>query len=273
MLDRRAARIVDGRIEGVVRYVEDPYGNVVTNIPAVLLDSVNTRVGDSLEVQLGSRTLRLPWRNTFSDVPPGQALAIMHSRGLLSFSVNQGDFASRFGVKRKHRLWIREIPSSPATPPLGVHRPAELTSAAEAVVGFLRGEVAFDRIRLAETVTLHVSPEGGGARNEVARERLRDLSNWKVRASDRPTARGWVHSFVPPRGKAELTIRVGRHFNCREHPLSSRSERLARLPHVGTMLMFDEAGGCLHSWNLTLVFDPKETPPTVVAVLYDQVEW
>jgi hypothetical protein len=110
-LDLRPARIVDGRIEGIVRYVENPYGNVVSNIPEALLDSIDVRTGDSLEVQLGSRALRLPWRNTFSDVPRGRALAVMHSRGLLSFSINQGDFASRFAVKRKDSVAVRRLPS------------------------------------------------------------------------------------------------------------------------------------------------------------------
>jgi S-adenosylmethionine hydrolase len=109
-LDLRPARLVERRIDGMVRYVEDPYGNVVTNIPAALLDSLGATVGDTLEVRLGARTLRLPWRTTFSDVPRGQALALMHSRALLSFSINQGDFASRFGVKRKDSVAIRHKP-------------------------------------------------------------------------------------------------------------------------------------------------------------------
>jgi S-adenosylmethionine hydrolase len=57
-LELRPARIADGRIEGTVRYIEDPYGNVVTDIPAALLDSIGARPGDSLEVRLGARTLR-----------------------------------------------------------------------------------------------------------------------------------------------------------------------------------------------------------------------
>jgi S-adenosylmethionine hydrolase len=106
MLDVQPARLSGGRVEGAVRYIEDPYGNVVTDIPLALLDSLNAHIGDSLAVRVGSRTLRLPWRSTFSDVPSGQALALMHSRGVLSFSINQGDFASRFGVKRKDRVSI-----------------------------------------------------------------------------------------------------------------------------------------------------------------------
>ena len=110
MLDTRPARLSAGRIDGTVRYIEDPYGNVVTDIRPALLDSLGARLGDSLEVRVRSRTLRLPWRSTFSDVPVGQTLAVMHSRGVLSFSVNQGDFASRFGVKRKDSLSVRRLP-------------------------------------------------------------------------------------------------------------------------------------------------------------------
>ena len=105
----KPARIANGVIQATVRYVEDPYGNVVTNIPAALLDSLGARVGDSLEVRIGARALRLPWRHTFSDVPRGRDLAVMHERGLLSFSVNQGDFAKRYGIRKKDAVTIRRL--------------------------------------------------------------------------------------------------------------------------------------------------------------------
>ncbi|HJQ21532.1 MAG TPA: SAM-dependent chlorinase/fluorinase [Gemmatimonadaceae bacterium] len=107
-LNVRAAAIAGGRVQGQVRYVEDPYGNVVTNIPAALLDSVAT-VGDSLDVTIGTRRMRLPWKATFSDVRVGSPLVVMHSRGLVSFSVNQGNFATRYGVKRHDTVVIRRV--------------------------------------------------------------------------------------------------------------------------------------------------------------------
>ena len=106
-LDLQPARHVDDRIEGMVRYIEDPFGNVVTNIPPPLLDALGARVGDSLEVRVGTRAMRLPWRTTFSDVVQGAPLALMHSRGVLSFSVNQGDFAASYGVKRRDPITVR----------------------------------------------------------------------------------------------------------------------------------------------------------------------
>ena len=106
------ARLTAGGIEGRVRYIEDPYGNVVTNIRLTLLDSV-AHVGDSLDVRIGARSARLPWRNTFSDVARGLPLAVMHERGLLSFSINQGDFASGWGVKRGDAVLVRRAAAAP----------------------------------------------------------------------------------------------------------------------------------------------------------------
>jgi hypothetical protein len=61
-------------------------------------------------------------------------------------------------------------------------------------------------------------------------------------------------------------------MNCREYPLSSIHEELARYPHVGIRLAYG-TDSCLQSRNFTLVFDPNEKPPTLIAAVYDQWEW
>lgn len=160
------------------------------------------------------------------------------------------------------------VSSSSATATLGSHQASELVEAATEVVRFLRGEVAFDRIQVADTVTLYLGPEEGGTRSKVTRETLRDPSNWKVSS---PGLRS-VYSFVPPKGRANLTTSVGSHFHCGEHQLPSIFEELAQKPHVGTMLKYGTAS-CLQTWNLTIVFDPDEKPPRVIAAVYDQYEW
>lgn len=151
---------------------------------------------------------------------------------------------------------------------IGTHRPRQLDSAARQIIGFLRGEVDFDRIRVADAVTFYVSPEGGGARAELTRAQLRDRSNWKVRGPG-----GGLRSLLPSHGMTKLTTRVGRHLNCLEYALSSRYPELAQLPHVGTKLEPANPTSCLQTRNLTLVFDPHERPPTLIGAVYDQWEW
>jgi hypothetical protein len=163
--------------------------------------------------------------------------------------------------------------SSPDTIPLGAHSAEDLVDAAMAVVAFLRGEGDFDRIRVADTVTLYLAPEAGGAPRTVTRAMLRNPSSWTIRGpSPRSGRQGIRYSFVSFKGTAELTTRVGRHMNCREYPLSSIYKELARFPHVGISLA-DGTDSCLQSRNFTLVFDPNRKPPTLIAAVYDQWEW
>lgn len=162
--------------------------------------------------------------------------------------------------------------SSPDTVPLGAHSAEQLVDAAAAVVAFLRGEADFDRIRVADTVTLYLAPEAGGASRTVTRDMLRDRSSWTIRGPGlRPERQGVGYSFVPSKGRAEVTMRVGRHLKCLEYPLSSIYQELARLPHVGVTIAYGT--GCLQTHNFTLVFDADEQPPTLVAAIYDQWEW
>lgn len=106
-LEAKAPVVTEAAIDGEVRYVEDPYGNVVTNIPMSLMEGPGLREGEELHVELAGKLHRLAHRKTFSDVGVGEALALPHSRGVLSFSINQGDFARAYGIKRGDKVRVR----------------------------------------------------------------------------------------------------------------------------------------------------------------------
>lgn len=144
---------------------------------------------------------------------------------------------------------------------------AALERAAKEVVAFLRGDAGFETIRLADTVVLYLSPEGGGTRRALTPEQLRKPSNWVVHSGRQ------AYTFAPPRRLTKLTAKVGRHFNCLEYPLASRFPDLARLPHVGVKLEPDSLTSCLESWNATFIFDASEQTPRLAAAVYDQWEW
>ena len=149
-------------------------------------------------------------------------------------------------------------------------RAETLERAAKEIVGFLRGEISFENIesRLADTVVLHLSPEGGGTAAAFIRGQLREPSSWVLRAGSR------TYSFVPPQRLSKLTAKAGSHFNCLEYPLASRFRELAALPHVGVKLEPDSSTSCLETWNATFIFnDSGAKPPRLVAAVYDQWEW
>jgi hypothetical protein len=138
-----------------------------------------------------------------------------------------------------------------------------LIAAADSIVAFLRGGVPLDTSLLADSVTLYVAPEGGGASRPAPRHALRERAAWQV----------GEYRLVPPPEATAVERRAGRHFNCRESDLATRYPELARLPHVGVRLAPPGSTSCLQVWNLTLVFAAEGVRPALVAAVYDQWEW
>jgi hypothetical protein len=244
--------------------------------------------GEELQTYFGSTLLRAGWRQreqlgsarTFERGDQLLSVDVKFYRGTRIRELRYNLRPSRAGLAPPTTGYPRLTLSPPlrarfaALPAVGaprrVHAPSDLLDAAKGVVGFLRGEIDFNRIRLADTVTLYLGLEAGGVRREVRRAALRDPRNWNVRLDG---ARGHDYSLVPPKGLTVMTTRIGRHFRCSEQPLSSVSGELARFPHVGVLFTPEQMGSCLQTWNFTLVFDPNVRPPTLVAVVYDQFEW
>jgi len=91
--------VVDERgVSGSVVALDGPYGNLVTNISGDQLRGLGYVRGDALHVRVGAEELTVPYAATFGDVPVGQELAFVDSRGLLSLAINQGNFARSHGV-------------------------------------------------------------------------------------------------------------------------------------------------------------------------------
>jgi hypothetical protein len=144
----------------------------------------------------------------------------------------------------------------------------ELERAARYVVGFLRAEVPFDSLTLADSVELRVAPEGGGATRRVSRDALRDARTWIVGEGARSVR------LIPPTAYAAATAAVGRHYRCQEQDLKPLAPDWAQRPHVGIRLQpSDGVPSCLQSWNATFVFDTGDGRPRLRGVLYDQWEW
>lgn len=156
-------------------------------------------------------------------------------------------------------------PASPRSSPDGAQNATAMDAAARSIVASLRGGAPLADSLLADTVTLYVAPEGGGAISSYTREQLSSSASWQVVVGNRRVP------LTPPPTSTKLTSKPGVHFNCHETTLHSRYPGLASLPHVGTKLEPDSAATCLQSWNLTLVFD--STGSRIVAAVYDQWEW
>jgi S-adenosylmethionine hydrolase len=92
-------RIEPGYLRGVVLLIDEPYGNVWTNIRREDVMSALGRIPARLRVRLGEQGFTVPLTRTFGDVPEGADLAYFNSRDQLSFAVNLGSFAATYGVE------------------------------------------------------------------------------------------------------------------------------------------------------------------------------
>lgn len=73
----------------------DRFGNLQFNFGISSLREVGLADGDTLEVRLEGRRLRIPFGVTFADVPSGDFVLVQDSYSYLSLAVNKGDAADR----------------------------------------------------------------------------------------------------------------------------------------------------------------------------------
>jgi S-adenosylmethionine hydrolase len=85
-------------ISGGVIALDDPFGNLITDISGDDFKGLGYAVGDQISVQIGKKQYTFPFEKTFSGVPVGQPLLYTDSRGRVAIALNQGDFSKKYGI-------------------------------------------------------------------------------------------------------------------------------------------------------------------------------
>ncbi len=80
-------------IEGDLIGLDDPYGSLITDIPGDEFKKLGYQLGDKIIVQLDKKPFSVPYEKTFMDVPVGEALLYVDSRGRMGIALNQGNFS------------------------------------------------------------------------------------------------------------------------------------------------------------------------------------
>ena len=105
-LELKAARVDDRGVTAEVIATDGPFGNLVTNVDAEDFLKLGYQRGQEVPVRIGDKEMKIKFVRTFSDVPLGQPLLYIDSRGRFALAVNQGSFAAGYGVKPPVELWI-----------------------------------------------------------------------------------------------------------------------------------------------------------------------
>jgi S-adenosylmethionine hydrolase len=96
----------DKGIDGNIIGLDDPFGSLVTNIPGTDFKTLGYNLGDKLTVQINKKPVTLPYVRTFMDVPVGELLLYIDSRGRVGIAINQGNYAKKFDVQPPGSIFI-----------------------------------------------------------------------------------------------------------------------------------------------------------------------
>ncbi len=88
---------VDG-ISGDVIGLDDPFGSLITDIRGEDFKTLGYDLGDKVTVKIGGKPYTMPYVKTFMDVPVGQMLLYVDSRGRIGFALNERDFSKTYNV-------------------------------------------------------------------------------------------------------------------------------------------------------------------------------
>ena len=103
-LEYRQASKKGKKIEGNIPILDVQYGNVWTNVSRDLLNKINPEVLEVLWVEIthGDEIVfrqQVPFVNTFGQVKVGKPVIYINDLLNAALAINQGDFASTFGIQ------------------------------------------------------------------------------------------------------------------------------------------------------------------------------
>jgi len=99
-------------IEGDIIGLDDPYGSLITDIPGDEFKKLGYNLGDKIRVEINKKLVTLPYVKTFMDVPVGDSLLYIDSRGRVGIANNQGNYSKKFDVTPPGTIFIPRKGSS-----------------------------------------------------------------------------------------------------------------------------------------------------------------
>jgi S-adenosylmethionine hydrolase len=85
-------------ITGQVMGLDDPFGSLITDIQGDDFKKLGYSLGEKVPVKIAQKSYAFPYGKAFMDVPVGESLLYIDSRGRLGFAVNQGNFSRIYKI-------------------------------------------------------------------------------------------------------------------------------------------------------------------------------
>jgi S-adenosylmethionine hydrolase len=94
----RAARLDEKGITGEVIALDDPYGSLITDVTNEDFQKLGYALGERVSIKIDKKAYLIPYVKTFMDVPIGQPLLYVDSRGRIGLALNERNFSQAYKV-------------------------------------------------------------------------------------------------------------------------------------------------------------------------------
>lgn len=105
-LSPKTSTTTDKGIAGEIIGLDDPFGSLISDIPGDEFKNLGYRLGDKVIVELNKKPVTLPYAKTFMEVPVGEPLLYIDSRGRVGIAVNQGNYSRKFNIEPPASIFI-----------------------------------------------------------------------------------------------------------------------------------------------------------------------
>src|SRR5271168_1932746 len=92
-LTPKVSKTSENGIDGEIIGLDDPYGSLISDIPGEEFKKLGYDLGDKIIVQVDKKPISVPYVKTFMDVPVGEPLLYIDSRGRIGLALNQRNFS------------------------------------------------------------------------------------------------------------------------------------------------------------------------------------
>jgi S-adenosylmethionine hydrolase len=93
-------------VTGEVIGLDDPFGSLITDISKEDFEALGYTLDDRVPLQISKKPVTVPYVKTFMNVPVGESLLYIDSRGRVGIAINQGDYSKKFGVTPPATIFI-----------------------------------------------------------------------------------------------------------------------------------------------------------------------
>ena len=105
-LTTKTATVTDKGVAGDLIGLDDPFGSLITDVSREDFQKLGYVVGDKVPVQINKKTATLLYGKTFMDVPVGDSLLYIDSRGRVGIAMNQGNYSKKFNIEIPGTIFI-----------------------------------------------------------------------------------------------------------------------------------------------------------------------